>query len=205
MFASRPALARLTRRAMSTATRLPGSSQSPQVALVRTYAQVVHEARQVRFNSRPAASDLLMDYGDLTSNDFPEGWEAGQHPDDYKILSAPLKPELFIKDGGRMWYRISIKISDAQYMPMSFLVVSGAPDALYLSSNTMEVLVKHKRVQGLDSCRASMRLKNGLVIPVSEIPETHKPINLLGYWLIQKFGLDLNEERCRWAEELEYW
>ncbi|KAJ7461468.1 hypothetical protein FB451DRAFT_483905 [Mycena latifolia] len=171
MFASRPALARLTRRAMSTATRLSGSSQSPQVALVRTYAQVGHEARQVRFNSRPAASGLVIDHGDLTSNDFPEGWEAGQHPDDYKTVSALLKPKLFIKDDGRMWYRISIKITDAQYIPMSFLVTSGAPGALYLSSQAMEILMGYQRID-LDSPDYAMRLHNVLVVPVAETPRS---------------------------------
>ncbi|KAJ7248417.1 hypothetical protein C8J57DRAFT_717364 [Mycena rebaudengoi] len=62
----------------------------------------------------------------ISLEDYPVGWESGQHPDDYQILSAPLKPEFFVAPRRRhdtlLWYRTCFKLGKDKFLPMSFLI-----------------------------------------------------------------------------------
>jgi hypothetical protein len=62
----------------------------------------------------------------ISPEDYPVGWESGQHPDDYQILPAPLKPEFFVAPRRRhdtlLWYRTSFKLGKDKFLPMSFLI-----------------------------------------------------------------------------------
>ncbi|KAJ7750143.1 hypothetical protein DFH07DRAFT_775274 [Mycena maculata] len=147
----------------------------------------------------PCSSDDLV----IVQTDFPKGWENGHHPDDYKILSAPIEPEYFINSRYkhvRMWFRISFKIADGQYMPMSFLVNTNAPWWLYLGDKALETLTKHGRLE--DSC---IRLQNGLDVRVAITPDSHQPTNLIGIELIQKFELSVKPGSWRWMNGIGYW
>jgi hypothetical protein len=88
----------------------------------------------------PLNAVLLVDdfSGDLsiTEADYPEGWTDGCHPDDYKFIKTPLPSDFFMnpmRHHHRLWFRISFKFSETKYLPMSFVIDTGAPSSLYLS------------------------------------------------------------------------
>ncbi|KAJ7472236.1 hypothetical protein B0H11DRAFT_1347089 [Mycena galericulata] len=140
-------------------------------------------------------------YADLTISP-PVGWENGQHPDDYKILPTPLQPQYIINPHlqlTRMWYRISFKIADGQYMPMSFLVDTNISRWLYLSDKASNALTEHGRIFD----RYKTRLENGLCFEVQDSP--YEPVNVIGLALIQKFELSVTPGSFRWMKGIEYW
>lgn len=100
--------------------------------------------RALNFHSKPSGltySEAILS-GDISLGpvDFPVGWKDGRHPDDMKLLDAPVDPEFVwasddSTDSDRLWYRVSFKTSNGGFLPASFLIASGAPFFLYLSKS----------------------------------------------------------------------
>ncbi|KAJ6557244.1 hypothetical protein DFH09DRAFT_540855 [Mycena vulgaris] len=121
------------------------------------------------------------------------------------MRSTPLQPECFINPlryHVRMWYRTSFKIADGQYLPMSFLVDTNAPSWLYLSSKALTALNDHGRIDRLDYL---LRLQNGIAFYIANTPRSHRPLNLIGIELIQKFELCVKPGSWRWMNGIDYW
>ncbi|KAJ7044761.1 hypothetical protein C8F04DRAFT_1228521 [Mycena alexandri] len=83
----------------------------------------------------------------FTKEDLPAGWSCPrkQHPFDHTMLSTALKPEFLTssgtrREGRKLWYRVSFKISENEYMPMSFLVNMDTPLSLFLSTARVKML-----------------------------------------------------------------
>lgn len=85
------------------------------------------------------AADEFIDHigpQGVSKEHYPEGWEYGHHLEDYKMLATPLTPQFFHNPHPEqfgLFHRISFKIADDKFLPMSFVVHSGAPESLYLS------------------------------------------------------------------------
>ncbi|KAF8213718.1 hypothetical protein K438DRAFT_1804522 [Mycena galopus ATCC 62051] len=124
-------------------------------------------------DSPPSMDDLLFRH----PAEFPAGWENGQHPDDYKPLSAPLKPQ-FICGNSSLWYRVSFKIQD-EYLPMSFWVNTGAPSWIYLGGPARRLL-QPRRI-GFDH-RMTIGARS------FEVVDNDEPVNIIGVGLVEEFG-----------------
>ncbi|KAJ7134368.1 hypothetical protein C8R44DRAFT_423280 [Mycena epipterygia] len=144
----------------------------------------------------------------LGATDFPPGWVSGQHPEDYQALAGPLTPLFFMTDAPqhvRLWYRVSFKIrregagEGEYYMPMSFLVDTGAPASLYLGKTARELLMPERL--GKDH-RMSI---GGAELDVTDTPPNLQPANIVGLGLISRFGLGVEGKRWSWMRPLEYW
>ncbi|KAJ7245688.1 hypothetical protein C8J57DRAFT_1476289, partial [Mycena rebaudengoi] len=138
----------------------------------------------------------------ISPEDYPVGWESGQHPDDYQILSAPLKPEFFVAPRRRhdtlLWYRTSFKLGKDKFLPMSFLIwdlePTWASSYIYLQERVYHLLKSHGRI---DRHLHHMRFVNGLICYPDKItsslqPPNMQPLNLMGEELIRR--LELKQE-----------
>ncbi|KAJ7285822.1 hypothetical protein C8J57DRAFT_1285892 [Mycena rebaudengoi] len=143
--------------------------------------------------------------------------ESGQHPDDYQILSAPLKPEFFVAPRRRhdtlLWYRTSFKLGKDKFLPMSFLIwdleLTWASSYIYLHERAHHLLKSHGR---FDRHLHHMRFVNGLVcypdnMTSSLQPPNMQPFNLMGEELIRRLELvrKPNGGGWRWRHGMEYW
>ncbi|KAJ6453494.1 hypothetical protein C8R47DRAFT_1168160 [Mycena vitilis] len=142
----------------------------------------------------------------LSSADYPEGWEYGHHPDDFKLLATPLKPEWLTFESSNpnqypLFHRVSFKIGKGQYLPMSFVVHSGAPRSLYLSDKAFKILDKHKRID----LGFRMHLENGPSFQLSDTPRNRQPFNIIGMSLIAELGFSRGEGYTMWGHEMPYW
>ncbi|KAJ6525750.1 hypothetical protein B0H19DRAFT_590773 [Mycena capillaripes] len=156
--------------------------------------------------SLPLDTDDIIDHigpTGVSKEHYPEGWEYGHHPDDYKMLPAHLKPEFFFNPRPEqfpLFHRISFKIGDDKFLPMSFVVHSGAPASLYLSDKAFCLLQKHKRIE----TGFRMRFQNGLTVGMTDTPRDRQPFNIIGMGLIAEFGLQAGPTAF-WKNGLEYW
>lgn len=78
-------------------------------------------------------------------HDFPEHYLNMKHPQDYEIMDSAIQPESIVHMNGihaRLILRISWR-SGAKYVPMSFIVVSGAPFPFYFSEAGGAIMRAH--------------------------------------------------------------
>ncbi|KAG2423843.1 hypothetical protein HXX76_015003 [Chlamydomonas incerta] len=133
----------------------------------------------------------------LCAEDYPLDFINGQHPGDYVETGAPIEPKCIYHHVygkfNRLWYRVSWKLSDGKYTTMSFLLDTGAPKHLYLSSESRKILVE----AGLLNEDSDMDLVYvklfGRDCPVEPTPGVHAPANIIGLKLLKRFGLELFE------------
>ncbi|KAJ7665447.1 hypothetical protein DFH06DRAFT_1323834 [Mycena polygramma] len=94
--------------------------------------QAFHSSSRSSDKKRPI--DPLVQYWDPPST-YPSGWIDGHHNEDYAIVGSPLEPQHimhFYESEGQMYFRISFKIQEGMYLPMTFLVQTGAAHSMYL-------------------------------------------------------------------------
>ena len=132
---------------------------------------------------------------ELVAEDFPQDFKNGCHPDDYTTTIAPMSRE-HIYHHNRLWTRMSWQLpSCKKFMPMSFLVDTGAPKHMYLSHAALEALEKHGMVYVDEDMDLQYVKLFGRNIPVDPTPESsQRPANIIGLKLLKRFGLRLYED-----------
>lgn len=135
----------------------------------------------------------------LVAEDFPLDFKNGCHPEDYVPTDAPMTREhLYHHNRGRhnrLWTRMSWQLPGcSKFMPMSFLVDTGAPKHMYLSHAALEALEKHGMVYVDEDMDLQYVKLFGRKIPVDPTPEMRRPANIIGLKLLKRFGLRLHEE-----------
>ena len=139
-----------------------------------------------------AAAELL-----LQNADFPDHYVDMQHPDDYSTVDRPFVE--YITNSYAHHYRLIVrvcwKISEKEYLPMSFVCDTGAPTALYLSNKGQRLLSKHKRVLEDDAGNVYAVICDTGAAAVEPTPPGHAPANIIGLKLLLKLGLDLDPDK----------
>lgn len=137
----------------------------------------------------------------LHDEDFPLNYVHMVHPDDYKITNNYNSQFIMHSRFGRhnrLIARVSWKVSENAYMPLSFVCDTGAPSYFYLSINTLNELSKYNILKTDD--RGNMYVKvyksqtDTFLANIEETPHVHKNANIIGLKALQKLELHLTNE-----------
>lgn len=152
------------------------------------------------------SDDLEGELQQLTSLDFPKGFVDMAHPEDYVKLTAPFKP-YFIdhRRGGRMrtLFRVCARIKVDCYLPMTFVVDTGEPGGLYLSSKAMELLLDTGRIIDSGSGPLFWDLA-GKQVEVDDTPDSYQPANILGLAAIKQLQLTYKDGNACFLREFSH-
>ena len=147
------------------------------------------------------ASDLL-----LHANDFPENYVNMAHPDDGKIMTTPITPELIRHSRlgyFRMLFRISIRLGENRFVAYTFVCITGAPMHFYFPEQALVVLEAAGRVE-TDEFGSSFITVSGRKAVVRVTPNSHQPGNLMGMLMLERLGLKMTEGSFTFANPLPY-
>lgn len=139
----------------------------------------------------------------LCDEDYPTDFVSHRHPDDYKTTSAPIDPQFIFHHihgrHNRLWLRISWQLGPSKFMPMSFLIDTGAPKHFYLSPDAIIALDSYKVLHvddDMDVQYVKLQKRN---CPIEGTPAAHKPANIMGLKLLKRLGLKLFESSPHFA------
>lgn len=138
------------------------------------------------------------DEGDLllSDDDFPENFIHMVHPDDGKITQQPIQRE-FIRHQRlghhRLIFRTSIKLAEREFMSFSFVLDTAAPASIYFSPGASLNSLNGKRV--VEEGDVVYMEIGGKKAAVKETPHTHRPANIIGLPLLERFGLTLHPDK----------
>jgi hypothetical protein len=134
----------------------------------------------------------------LMNEDFPEYFINRAHPSDYLLTNNPVITEFIFhrkQYHNRLIIRISWKVGDL-YVPISFVLDTGAPNGFYLSEQARKCLLPRIEMDDLDN--EYIVIKNtenkSKKIIVSPVPSNHAPANIMGLKALMFFGLVLRED-----------
>ncbi|KXZ52506.1 hypothetical protein GPECTOR_9g550 [Gonium pectorale] len=135
----------------------------------------------------------------LCAQDFPDGYSEGRHPDDYVKMNTAIQPQFILHNQrgrfSRLWWRVSWKLQDGTFVPMSFLLDTSAPKHIYLSEDALNLLEADKQVVHNDDMGAQHVTLFTKKCAVEAMPHTQNPANILGLKMLRRFGLELyNDE-----------
>ena len=137
---------------------------------------------------------MLSDTGDLLLHDldFPEDYVNKQHKNDYKIYDNPIKEYLYVKKShhNRLLLRISYKIENNNYVPISFICDTGAPSGIYLSKYAKNII--KSRIHEDELQNEYIILNDNKKINVSDTPLQHGDINIFGIQILDYLCLKLS-------------
>lgn len=133
----------------------------------------------------------------LCAEDFPPNYVNFAHPQDYHVSSQPIEPEhIFSHRQGthnRLLWRVSWDIGDGKFMPMTFMLDTGAPKQLYLSQpalSKLEEIGLLKIDEDTDACWVQLF---GRKCGVERTPHGRDPANIIGLRMLLRLGLQLSE------------
>ena len=150
-----------------------------------------------------------VSHGDflLQDADFPDGYVHMAHPDDYKPVDNPLPVTCLLHQKIGHWrliLRVSFRLKNGKYLPMSFVCDTGVPYDFYFSETALEQLIKGGRLKEDEIGNAYLDNVVGRKAAVRETPYTHKPANILGLRMMLKLKFLLSETGFGFSEEFEY-
>lgn len=134
----------------------------------------------------------------LSAADFPSGWVHMAHPEDYVEIAEPVPLTIFYHvkpHHNRTLLRVSFKIGEGRYLPVSFVVDTGAPSGMYLSTIARAKLEACGRVVVDDPDSEFVEIPGLGKTCIQDTSALHQPANLIGLPLIRKlsihFGADV--------------
>jgi hypothetical protein len=135
----------------------------------------------------------------LMNDDFPDYFIEKAHPTDYISVSQPISIEYIYHKKqfhNRLIVRISWQISPHSYVPMSFVIDTGAPNGFYLSPKAFKCLQQRIHTDEMDNQYVIIQntkehTKKLMVCPT---PSNHCPANIIGLKTLMFLGLELNED-----------
>ena len=146
-------------------------------------------------------ADLL-----LHANGFPENYVNMAHPNDGKIVSTPITPELIRNTRRgcyRMLVRISLRLGDNRFVSYTFVCDTGAPIHFYLSDQALTVLQAAGRIETTEFGSEFITIA-GKKAAVRLTPQTHQPGNLMGMLMLERMGLQMDEGSFTFAHPLPF-
>jgi len=148
-----------------------------------------------------SANDELL----LHNTDFPSNFVNMAHPDDYKILDKPIIPEYIYNDKShhyRLIFRISWKLGENKYVPMSFVCDTGAPMFFYICEKAQNIL--QNRICNDELGNQFFQMPDGSKAAIHETPSNHQPANIIGLRILKKLELFLSESGFKFNKCPEY-
>jgi hypothetical protein len=141
----------------------------------------------------------------LHNNDYPSNYINKAHKNDYKIFKEPnMIEKIFnkISHHNRLLLRISWKINDNQYVPMTFVCDTGAPMNFYVSELGKVFIKSRINEDELQTEYVIIKNKNGNTkkVSISPSPNLHSESNIIGLLLLDFFGLTIKNGQF----DLEY-
>lgn len=136
--------------------------------------------------------------------DFPPPFVNMRHPDDYKITDKPIVPEYIynnISHHYRLIFRISWKLDENRYFPMSFICDTGAPMFFYFNPESITSL--EERIMEDEPGFPYLKLFDGKAI-YSDTPDGYLPANILGLRMIQRLELSITKNGFKFNNCPEY-
>ena len=148
-------------------------------------------------------SDELL----LSAADFPSGWTLMAHPEDYVEAPQPVALSIFyhIKPHhNRTLLRVSFKVGEGRYLPMSFVVDTGAPSGLYLSTAARAKLEACSRLIVDDADNEFIDIHGLGKVSIQDTSAPHQPANIIGLPLIRKLGIHFSMDNPTISVEMEH-
>ena len=140
----------------------------------------------------------------LHEADFPSYYKNKKHPDDYKNFSQPVQ-ELIWNDNlghnNRLLLRQSIKISDINYIPITFVCNTGATGLIYF--NELSSLIFKDRIK-YDDFGTAYLIINDKNFPIRKTQEPHQDCNVIGIKALGKFELWMRDREFGFNNLPEY-
>jgi len=127
-------------------------------------------------------------------------------------LSAPLPVDLFYHENGnnrQLHMRVSFKISDSLYIPMSFILDTGAPMYFYLTRESSALLRTYRLVCKDDSDKEHLTIHykhndgsdRTFDTPVETIADAP---NIMGLSVLMLLGLQLSQDDVFFNNKFEW-
>jgi hypothetical protein len=141
-------------------------------------------------DSEVTVGDLL-----LHDADFPNGYVHMKHPEDAVVTEQAMAPVLTRHKRAhhhRLILRVSFKLQDGKFVAFSFVCDTGAPDSIYLSPETDDILFRGGRRIEDDAGNTYINIL-GRRAATRETPRTHQPANIIGLTLLEHLGLSLED------------
>jgi hypothetical protein len=150
-------------------------------------------------------SSVIQDFVLLYPSDFPLNFQDGVHPGDYMESDAPIEPECIYHHvrgkHKRLWFRVSWRLKSGKFVPISFLLDTGAPKHLYLTQQVLKILEDDGTATvNEDMCAQCVKLYGRNCI-VEESPTQHQA-NVMGLNLLKRFKLQLFDEEPHFSLNL---
>lgn len=139
----------------------------------------------------------------LQNADFPDNYINMEHPEDFIPIDHPVTELIFHKRKfhNRLILRISFKIDENTFVPISFVCDTGAPSFLYLAEKTKHVLMCRISEDDLQNSIINIHGKQMLV---SDPPQNHKNVNIMGLRALEYFELYLKQGLFEFSNLYEY-
>ena len=139
----------------------------------------------------------------LQEADFPSYFIDKHHPDDYKSNENPIQELIYHirTNHNRLICHISVRISENQYIPLTFVCDTGAPMFLYINEITRRLICKRIK---LDDSENEIIIVNGKKMTINDSPSNHKDVNIMGIRALSWFGLYLDKNTFGFTELPDY-
>lgn len=137
--------------------------------------------------------DMLTSQLMLSKFDYPSYFVNNMHPDDGKISTKPMVPEVIYhqdSDHNRLLLRMSFQLSKNEYLPVTFVCDTGAPNYFYVSKNVLD-LISHRFRR--DDLQNRYMVVNGRKVKVEAVPYVHEGSNIVGLQMLARLGLKIKE------------
>ncbi len=152
--------------------------------------------------SHMAGSVLMMEETEISTGDlllqdidFPPNYVHMAHPDDYKPSETPIPLSCLRHENlghCRLILRVSFRLNDDTYIPVSFVCDTGAPSSFYLSEPARNALSGGRlHVDELGNLYINDVLSKNAAC--KETPPNHQPGNLIGLRMLERLGMTLHE------------
>lgn len=155
------------------------------------------QAKVVRGVKVPRSDGVVSTTG-FRIGELPREYVNMRHPDDFVIVGE-FHPETWVVDtyrGPRAVGRLAWKIDD-KFLPVTFLLCTGAPSALYFSDEALVCFAGNGLLNsdgdGLGYVPVRhrdpmLRVATTYRAPVATSPPSHAPVNIVGLDLLVKMG-----------------
>ena len=135
--------------------------------------------------------------------DFPDYFINQQHPDDYIITSNYICELIYHRliDHNKLILRISFKIAEGMFFPVTFICDTGAPGFIYINSITRRLLSRRIQEDMLENNFIKIDEK---FFQVKPSPSNHPDTNILGLRMLSHLGITIDYDNFSFSRLPEY-
>ena len=139
----------------------------------------------------------------ICSQDFPVHYSDEEycHPDDYKPSPRIIPREFIFNHRQGKFNRLILRIcfegdsASTTFIPMSFILDTGAPRHLYLCQKAIASLSDANRLFVDEDMDMMWTPIYGRKVPIDNTPSSHDPANIMGLRFLMRLGLTLNDKK----------